>query len=164
MSLNIRPATIEDVPSILEIVNYNIVNTTSIYDYSPKAIEDMEVWFSEKQSAGWPVLVSEENGVVTGYATYGTFRVKEGYKFTVEHSVYVHHGHHGKGTGAALLEHLIDYAKTNGCHVMVGCIDAENKGSIAFHKRFGFTESGLLKEAAFKFDKWLDLQFMQLIL
>lgn len=164
MNPSIRPATENDITAILDIVNYNILNTTSIYDYDVKTLPEMQQWFADKQSAGCPVFVAEIDSTVAGYATYGTFRTKEGYKFTVEHSVYVHHEHHGKGIGGKLLEQLIFAAKEQGIHMMVGCIDAGNKGSIAFHKRYGFTDGGLLREAAFKFGTWLDLQFMQLIL
>lgn len=164
MNLTIRPATENDITAILDIVNYNILNTTSIYDYDIKTLPEMQQWFADKQSAGWPVFVAEIDSAVAGYATYGTFRTKEGYKFTVEHSVYVHHDYHGKGIGGKLLEQLIFAAKEQGIHMMVGCIDACNAGSIAFHKNYGFTDGGLLREAAFKFGTWLDLQFMQLIL
>lgn len=164
MQTIIREATLSDIPAILEIVNYNILNTTSIYDYDTKSLPEMEQWFYDKQNAGWPVLGAFENNRLIGYATYGTFRFKEGYRYTVEHSVYIHPEHNGKGAGGLLLKTLIDKAAKHGYHTMIGCIDAENSGSIAFHKKYGFTEAGLLKESAFKFDKWLDLLFMQLIL
>ena len=70
----------------------------------------------------------------------------------------------GKGIGKLLLQELIQLAKTQGYHTMIGAIDAENFDSIAFHKKFGFVECGIIKEAAFKFNKWLDLLFMQLII
>ena len=164
MQTIIRAATINDIPALLAIVNYNILNTSAIYDYEPKSLPEMQQWFRDKQNGGWPVLIAETNGQMEGYATYGTFRFKEGYKFTIEHSVYVSHEHNGKGIGGKLLEELIVLAKEQGYHTMIGCIDADNGGSIAFHKKYGFTEAGLLKESAFKFDKWLDLLFMQLIL
>lgn len=164
MEISIRPAISQDLKAILEIVNYNILNTVAVYDYDIKSSSEIEQWFIDKQNAGWPVLVAEADGAVAGYATYGTFRTKEGYKFTIEHSVYVNHEHNGKGIGGKLLEELIALAKQQGYHTMIGCIDAENTGSIAFHKKYGFTEAGLLKQSAFKFGKWLDLVFMQLIL
>lgn len=164
MEITVRTATLQDIETILDIVNYNILNTAAIYDYNVKSLPEMEQWFADKQNQGWPVLVAEINGDVAGYATYGTFRTKEGYKHTVEHSVYISHEHNGKGIGGKLLDALINLAKQEGYHTMIGCIDAENKGSIAFHKKYGFTEAGLLKQSAFKFGKWLDLVFMQLIL
>ena len=99
-----------------------------------------------------------------GFGTYGTFREKIGYQYTVEHSVYVAEAFIGKGIGTLLLTELIQLAKSQGYHTMIGAIDADNGDSIAFHKKFGFVECGIIKEAAFKFNRWLDLLFMQLIL
>lgn len=160
----IRTATVADLNVIQAVTNHAILHTTSNYDYEPKTYEEITQWFTDKQNGNWPVIVAEENGVVLGFASYGTFRVKIGYKSTVEHSVYVVDEAHGKGIGRLLLSHLIDICKAEGYHCMVGCIDAANAGSIAFHKKFGFTEAGILKEVAYKFNRWLDLQFMQLLL
>ncbi|MGK4568688.1 N-acetyltransferase family protein [Flavobacterium sp. 3HN19-14] len=96
--------------------------------------------------------------------SYGTFRIKAAYQFTVEHSVYVAEEFSGKGIGKLLLQQLIATAKEEGYHLMIGCIDADNSGSIAFHEKFGFEVTGHLKEVGFKFDRWLDLVLMQLVL
>jgi len=160
----IRKATASDLEMIKNITNHNILHTTANYDYEPKTDAEIAQWFADKQNGNWPVIVAEGNGVPIGFATYGTFRVKVGYKSTVEHSVYVAEGAHGKGIGRLLLSRLINICRQEGYHCMVGCIDASNAGSIDFHKKFGFTEAGVLKEVAYKFDKWLDLQFMQLVL
>lgn len=164
METILRPAGHDDLNAILEIVNYNILHTTADYSYQPKQLQDLEKWLEEKQGQQYPVIVAEKNGGVTGYATYGPFRAKVGYKFTIEHSVYVAHHHTGGGTGSLLLAELVRLARKQGFHTMIGCIDADNTGSIAFHKRFGFTDCGVIKEAGFKFGRYLDLQFMQLIL
>lgn len=164
MQTIIRPAEINDLPEILEIVNHNILHSTAIYDYDTRSLADMEVWFSDRQKDNWPVVVAELDSKIVGYATYGTFRFKVGFRFTVEHSVYVAENFNGKGIGKLLLTELINLAKEQGFHTMIGCIDAENKGSIEFHRKFGFTEEGVLKQTGYKFDRWLDLLFMQLML
>lgn len=165
METIIRQARIEDIETILEIVNHAILNTTAIYDYNVRTLNEQISWFQEKQQQSFPIIVAtDENDKVVGFGTYGTFRIKIGFQFTVEHSVYVKNGFSGKGIGKSLLQKLIDLAKSQKLHVMIGCIDAENQGSIAFHEKFGFKKSGVLNECAFKFDKWLDLQLMQLIL
>ena len=164
MQTNIRPAEAKDLPAILEIVNYNILNSTAVYDYDPKSLADMEAWFSERQQDGFKVIVAEYNDTVAGYAAYGIFKPKKGYQFTVEHSVYVSENFQGKGIGKLLMSELITLAKAEGIHSMIGVIDADNASSIAFHKQFGFKETGFLKEAGFKFGRWLDVTFMQLIL
>lgn len=162
METTLRPATTNDLEGILAIVNHNILYSTALYDYNVKSMEYMQQWFKEKQEAGWPVIVADIKGKVAGYGTYGTFRTKDGYKYTVEHSVYVNEEYHGKGIGKMLLANLITLAAKQGMHSMIAGIDAENKGSIEFHKKFGFREAGLLKEVGFKFNRWLDVVFMEL--
>ena len=164
MQINILPATPQHLTGILSIVNHAILHTTAVYDYQERSYAGMETWLLDKLAANWPVIVAETNGEVLGYASYGTFRIKEGYKFTVEHSVYVANVHQGKGIGQLLLAELITLAKEQGMHTIIGCIDNDNAGSIAFHKKFGFKEAGVLTESGFKFGRWLDLFFMQLIL
>jgi len=164
MEINVIRASSSHLPAILAIVNYNILNSTAVYDYSPKKLTDMEIWLQDKQQQNWPVMVAVEGNTVIGYGTYGTFRFKEGYKHTVEHSVYVSNDHIGKGIGKVLLSELIKLAKEQGFHTMIGGIDADNKESIAFHEKFGFIKVGLLRQVGFKFNRWLDVQFMQLML
>ncbi|PWA04768.1 GNAT family N-acetyltransferase [Flavobacterium psychrotolerans] len=164
MSIIIRPATQNDLPAILDIVNYSILHTTANYSYDVQSLEMQQKWFEDKKSKHFPVVVAEMNGIVIGFGSYGTFREKIGYQFTVEHSVYVSSNATGKGIGRLLLTELITLAKAQGYRTMIGAIDADNSGSIAFHKKFGFVESGVIKDAGFKFGKWLDVLFMQLIL
>lgn len=164
MKTQIRQANEKDLEAILEIVNYNILNTTSIYDYESRTLAQQKAIFEEKNKAGFPLLVIEIDYEIAGFGTYGTFRFKEGYKFTVEHSVYVSVNHQGKGLGKLLLAALIELAKKQKLHTMIAVIDAENQSSVEFHKQFGFETVGIIKESAFKFDKWLDTVLMQLLL
>jgi len=164
MQTTIRTAEAKDLPEILKIINHNILHSTAVYDYEPKSLADMQVWFQERQQDGFKVIVAEFDNAVAGYAAYSIFKPKAGYRFTVEHSVYVSEDFHGKGIGKLLMSELIAIAKAEGIHSMIGVIDADNASSIAFHKQFGFTETGFLKEAGFKFGRWLNVTFMQLIL
>ena len=101
---------------------------------------------------------------ILGYAYAGPFRLRAAYRYTVEHSVYVSNKYKGKGVGGKLLKSLIAHAKTQKLHTMIGVIDAENKGSIQFHEKYGFKKVGVIKESGYKFDRWLDSVFMQRIL
>lgn len=164
MSVTIRPAILEDMPFVLEIVNYEIRNTTAIWDYDIRSLSQQETIFFEKQEKKFPLIVALKDEKVVGFGTYGTFRAKIGYRFTVEHSVYVHPTFHGNGIGSTLLKALIEIAKTQKLHTMIGVIDSENHGSIAFHHKLGFETVGHLKQTGFKFDRWLDSVFVQLLL
>ena len=164
MEIKIRPYQIEDAPILLEIINYNILNATALYDYEPRTLENQVVILEEKLSKGFPVIVATENEMVVGFGYYSEFRFREAYKFTVEHSVYAHPNHLGKGIGKSILENLILLAKAQKLHTMIGVIDAENQSSIAFHKKFGFEIVGTIKESGFKFNRWLHSVFMQKML
>ncbi|MCL9806621.1 N-acetyltransferase family protein [Flavobacterium amniphilum] len=164
MSIKIRQATIEDMPSVLEIINYEIANTTAIWDYDLRTLSEQEAIFNEKKEKNFPFIVAEKEAKIVGFGTYGTFRFKIGYRFTVEHSVYIHKDFHGNGIGSTLIKELIELAKNQNLHTMIGVIDSENMGSIAFHEKLGFKNVGHIKETGFKFDRWLDSIFMQILL
>jgi L-amino acid N-acyltransferase len=151
--------------AILAIFNEAIVNSTALYDYKPRAPETMAPWFATKRANGFPVIgAQDDEGRLLGFASYGTFRAWPAYKYTVEHSIYIEAGHRGMGLGRALLEALIAGARERGVHTMVGAIDLQNTASIALHRRLGFEHAGTIRQAAFKFGRWLDLSFFQRIL
>jgi phosphinothricin acetyltransferase len=164
MEIKIRAYKTEDTQAILDVINYNILNSTALYDYNIRTYEQQKAILDDKVDKGFPVIVTELDGVVVGFGMYSEFRFKEAYKYTVEHSVYVNNDFHGKGIGKILLQELIVLAKKQGLHTMIGVIDAENQSSITFHEKFGFKTVGIIKESGFKFDRWLHSVFMQLIL
>ena len=149
---------------ILEILNEAIVNSTAIYEYEPRLSSSMGPWFQSK-AAGFPVIGLEaEDGGLLGFATYGPFRAWPAYKYTVENAVYVRHDMRGQGLGGVLLARLIETAKRRDCHVLVAGIDAANRASIALHQKHNFQHAGTVRECGFKFGRWLDLAFYQLVL
>jgi L-amino acid N-acyltransferase YncA len=151
--------------SILRLLNDAIVNSTALYDYQPRSSESMETWFDAKAQGNFPVLgLQGESGALLGFASYGMFRPHAAYKYTVEHSVYVDAEYRRRGVAAKLMLALIGMARRQGYHVMVGGIDASNAASIGLHEKLGFTHAGTLRHAGFKFGRWLDLAFYQLIL
>ncbi|MEO0037759.1 MAG: hypothetical protein RIQ59_970 [Bacteroidota bacterium] len=164
MEIKIRPYQTEDANAILEIINYNILNSTALYDYQPRTLENQISILQDKLTKGFPVLVAIHDEMVVGFGYYSEFRFREAYKFTVEHSVYSHPNHIGKGIGKQILESLIHLAKAQKLHTMIGVIDSENKNSIAFHEKLGFKTVGCIKESGYKFDRWLDSVFMQKML
>jgi phosphinothricin acetyltransferase len=151
--------------AILAILNEAIANSTALYEYRPRNLQSMSNWFAAKQAAGFPVVgATSSSGELLGFATYGTFRAWPAYKYSIEHSVYIHRDHRGKGVGPALMRQLIAKAVEQQYHVMVGGIDISNSASVALHEKLGFVHAGTIKHAGFKFGRWLDLAFYQLIL
>lgn len=164
MEINIRPYQTDDTQAILDIINHNILHSTALYDYIVRTYEQQQNILQEKINKNFPVIVAELDGNVIGFGMYSEFRFREAYKFTVEHSVYVNESFYGKGIGKRLLQELISLARKQKLHTMIAVIDAENQGSVEFHEKFGFKTVGIIKESGYKFDRWLDSVFMQLIL
>lgn len=164
MSITIRPAAPADLPAILAIYNDAVLNTTASYDLEPSTLEQRAAWFDERARQGFPVIVAEASGVVVGFGSYGKFRDKPGYRHTVEHTVYVAPGRRGEGVGRALVAELIALARAQGKHAMVGGVDSENEGSLRFHLAMGFAEVARFHQVGHKFDRWLDIIFVELLL
>ncbi len=164
MNIKIRPYNTKDTQAILDILNYNILHSTSLYDYKIRSYEQQKSILEEKLSKGFPVIVAEYDGELAGFGMYSEFRFREAYQFTAEHSVYVNADFQGKGIGKIILQELIDLARKQKIHTMIAVIDSENQNSVLFHEKFGFETVGIFKECGFKFDRWLNTVFMQLLL
>ena len=151
--------------AILEIFNEVIATSTALYEYAPRTPEYMATWFTEKTAGCYPVIGAiDGKGELLGFGTYGVFRSKPAYKYSIEHSLYVHKDHRGKGVGTQLLQKTIDAAREQSYHIMVGGIDADNIASIELHKKYGFVHAGTVTQSGFKFGRWLDVAFYQLTL
>ena len=155
----------ERLEPIRAIFNDAIVNSTALYDYELCSPEVMEAWWAAKQEKKLPVIgVLDETGTLMGFGSYGPFRPHAAYQYSVEHSIYVDGRFRGRGLGKELLRRLIDRATQQGYHMMIGVIDAQNAVSIALHQRLGFAPCGTIREAGFKFARWLDLVLYQKVL
>jgi L-amino acid N-acyltransferase YncA len=151
--------------AILDIFNEAIANSVALYDYEPRSMASMATWFAGKGLRNYPVIGAENDaGELMGFASYGQFRERPAYKYTVEHSVYVDTRFRGQGIGRALLSAAVAQAVQQDYHVMVGGIDASNSVSIKLHESLGFTYCGTVKQCGFKFGRWLDLVLYQKIL
>ncbi|WP_417671114.1 GNAT family N-acetyltransferase [Roseibium sp.] len=163
--MHVRTATRADLPALLDIQNHVTRHLAASWTTIEETLDSKREWFDAQQAAGWPVFVAEdESGIVQGYASYGPYRPKNGYRFTVSNSVYVREQASGKGLGRALMNAVIEHARSEGYHAMVAGIDGDNASSIAFHEALGFIVSGRLPQVGTKFGRWLDLVQMVLLL
>jgi L-amino acid N-acyltransferase YncA len=162
--ITIRSARETDLPDILEIYNHVILHTTAVYTYEPHTLEMRKAWFASKVSDGYPLFVAEDGSRVVGLSTYGSFRAWPAYKYTVENSVYVAADQRGKGIARLLMPPLIEAARTQGYHAIIASIDATNESSLRLHRSFGFEEVAHFRQVGFKFSRWLDLKFLELLL
>ncbi|MGW4246878.1 N-acetyltransferase family protein [Nocardia sp. NPDC004722] len=160
----IRDARESDLPEILVIHNNAIAETTAIWDTEPADLDERKAWFAGRTGAGHPVLVAEIDGRVAGYASYGQFRPKSGYRFAVENSVYVSDIFQRRGVATALMTALLERAQHSDVHTMIAAIESSNRTSIALHEKFGFAIVGQMAEVGYKFGRWMDLTLMQRVL
>jgi L-amino acid N-acyltransferase len=157
----IRDAREEDLPGLVAIYNEVVATSTAIYSSVPVTLDERRTWWQGRTAANYPVLVARDAQGVAGFATFGDFRAWPGYRFTVEHSVHVRADGRGRGLGTLLVQALFPRAAALGKHMMIAGVDAANGASIRFHERLGFEKSGHLREVGYKFDRWLDLVFLQ---
>ncbi|TNE94804.1 MAG: N-acetyltransferase family protein [Rhodobacteraceae bacterium] len=163
--MQIRDAEDRDLEGITAIYNDAVEHTAAIWNEAIVDVENRRAWLADRRKAGYPVLVAiSDDDRVLGYASFGDWRAWDGYRHTVEHSVYVRADQRGVGIGKALMEALIGRAIGIGKHVMVAGIEAENIGSIRLHEKLGFEHAGILRQVGAKFGRWLDLAFLQLTL
>ncbi|MBV4547881.1 GNAT family N-acetyltransferase [Pseudomonas triticicola] len=163
MTYSIRDASRADLPAIRDIYNDAVLNTTAIWNEQAVDLGNRQAWFDARQLQAYPILVivDRENAVL-GYASFGDWRPFDGFRHTVEHSVYVRSDQRGNGLGPQLMTALIERARTCGKHVMVAAIESGNAASIRLHQRAGFSITGQMPQVGTKFGRWLDLTFMQL--
>lgn len=165
--MQINNATVGHIGAITEIYNHAVEHTTAIWNDQIVDEDNRARWLAERTNAGFPVLVCSspnDEYEVLGYATYSQWRPFDGYRHTVEHSVYVRNDQHGKGIGTMLMQSLVERAHHSDVHVMVAGIDASNSASIALHEKLGFEVVGRMPQVGVKFGRWLDLAFLQLTL
>jgi L-amino acid N-acyltransferase YncA len=159
--MQIRDAVLSDFDEITAIYNEVVATSTAIYNEHPTTREERIAWWSSRQEQGYPLLVADDGNSVAGFASFGDFRPWPGYRFTVEGTLHIHSSSRGQGIGTRLLEELIVRAQAIGKHIMMAGVDSENAASLQFLERFGFQRVGRLPEVGYKFDRFLDLIFLQ---
>jgi L-amino acid N-acyltransferase len=164
MTIIVAPSEEHDLPAIVAIYNHAVAETNAIWNETLADLDNRRAWRADRIKAGYPVLVAREGGETLGYASFGPFRPFDGYRSSVEHSVYVRHDRQGRGIGGLLLGALVAEARARGFHAMVGGIAHDNAASIALHRTHGFAEVGRMPQIARKFGQWQTLVLMQKLL
>jgi phosphinothricin acetyltransferase len=162
-AFTLRPATLADCPAINDIYNHYVLHDTCTYQTEVDTLSEREAWLG-RHGESHPVLVAERAGEVLAWGSLSPFHPRIGYRFSVEDSIYVRANEQRQGLGRALLSELIAAASRHGYHTVIALISAEKSGSIALHEQFGFTRAALLREAGYKFETWLDVAYLQLML
>jgi L-amino acid N-acyltransferase len=157
----IRDALEADFQQITAIYNEVLRTSTAIYNDRPATVDERISWWRSRLAQGYPVLVASDAAQIAGFATFGDFRAWPGYRFTVEGTVHIRTVSRGQGVGTDLLNAIVAHARTLGKHVMIAGVDSENAASLRFLERFGFVRAGHLREVGYKFDRFLDLVFLQ---
>jgi len=161
--LDIRPATADDLPAINDIYNHYVLHSTATYQEDPEALAGRRAWF-DRHGAAHPVVVAIRGGAIVGWGSLSPYHVRSAYRRTVENSVYVRPDCQRQGIGRAVLADLVGRAREVGHHTIIAGIDAEQAASVALHRAAGFVQAGRLRRVGFKFGRWLDVIYMQLML
>ena len=162
-AFTIRPATESDLVAISDIYNHYVLTCTCTYQEEPEPIAGRKQWFNHHDERH-PVIVAEDGGTVIGWGSLSKFHERSAYRNTMENSIYIHHHYQRRGVGSVLLQELIALARGFGYHAIIAGIDGEQAASVALHTKFGFQKVGRLKQVGFKFGRWLDVIYMELLL
>lgn len=163
--ITIRDATIDDVPAIARIYGHWVLHGTSSFELEAPDEAEMRRRFETLKAGGFPYLVAEAGGRVIGYAYAGPYRPRPAYRYTLEDSIYLDPDVRGRGVSRRLLQALIDRCRADGYRNLMAVIgDSGNEASIGVHTALGFRHVGTARNIGFKFDRWLDVVTMQLVL
>ena len=158
----LRAATLDDAPALAAIYAQHVLHGTASFELTPPTPDEMRQRMDALLRGGYPFVAACRDGAVVGYAYAGPYRPRPAYRYTVEDSIYLAPHVQRQGIGSALLDRLVDLCAARGDRQMIAAIgDSANTGSIAVHARAGFVEIGRLDKVGRKFERWLDVVFMQ---
>lgn len=161
--ITIRPARDDDCAAINDIYNHYVHADTCTYQTEPETLADRHTWLA-RHGGLYPVLVAVERNEVVAWGALSPFHPRAAYRFSVEDSVYVRHDCLRRGLGRALLQALLEEARALGHHTVIALISADKTGSVALHEELGFVPVGRVQQAGYKFEQWLDLALLQIML
>ena len=159
----LRLARVEDLVAINDIYNYYVDHSTCTYQETHEPLDGRRKWFANHGPAH-PITVATINGRVVGWGSLSMYHPRSAYRLTVENSVYIHHEFQRQGIGSLILADLIERARMIGHRAIIAGADADQLASISLHEKFKFEKVGHLKKVGFKFGRWLDVIYMELLL
>jgi phosphinothricin acetyltransferase len=162
-AIRVRPATEADLPAVRDIYNFYVRTSTATFQLEPDSEADRLAWLRAR-STMHPVVVAEVDGVVVGWGSLSAWKDRAAYDRTVEASVYVRADWQRRGVGRALLEDLVERARALGHHVVIGGACTEHPASIALQEAVAFVPVGCFRDVGYKFDRWLDVVYLQRVL
>ena len=165
MEISVRNAIVSDLPMIIDIRNYYILNTKALFESEPSSFQERLTWFNRYQNKGaYQIWVAEEVDRILGYAFSSPYRSGDSFNYTIETSIYLDPSATGKGIGSLLYDRLFEDLKNEDIHTALAGIALPNDASVALHKKFGFQEIGIFKEYAQKNGKFINSIWLQKML
>ncbi|HEX8246570.1 MAG TPA: GNAT family N-acetyltransferase [Pyrinomonadaceae bacterium] len=161
--MNIRPVNKQDAAQIAEIYNYYIETSHATFELETIDAAEMENRIKESFARDYPFFVGEAGAEILGYAYGRQFRPRRAYRHSIEVSVYIKNGAHGKGIGTKLYERLFTEILQKDFHAVIAGISLPNEASIKLHEKFGFEKVAHFREVGFKFGRWIDVGYWELI-
>jgi len=160
----VRSASATDADAIARIYNYYIENTVITFEEEPVSPQAMAARVAEVQGLSLPWLVAEIDKKVIGYAYANKWKVRSAYRHSVETTIYLEHGHEGRGVGKTLYAALLPPLRARGIHAVIGGAAMPNEASVALHETLGFDHVATFREVGFKHGRWVDVAYWQLVL
>jgi L-amino acid N-acyltransferase YncA len=158
----IRPSVDGDLPSITAIYRHHVLTGTGTFEITPPTLEEMQARRTDVLSKGLPYLVLEHDGQVVGFCYCNWFKPRPAYRFSAEDSIYLAPDASGRGWGRLLLSELLASAQRAGLRKLIAVIgDSHNRASIGLHRTVGFHQVGVISDCGWKFERWLDVVFME---
>ncbi|CAB4900806.1 unannotated protein [freshwater metagenome] len=161
--ISIRLATANDAEAVRSIYNHEVVHTVATFDLVPRSLLDQQQWL-EARSGAFATIVAVEHDIVVGFGSLSPYKERPGYRTSVEDSVYVHQDQQGRGIGKLIVHELLAVARISGFHAVFARITAASEASRALHTSCGFELVGIEREVGRKFNRWLDVALMEILL
>jgi L-amino acid N-acyltransferase YncA len=163
-SLVIRTASATDAAQVADIYNHFVLTSTITFEEEPVAVQEFARRIADIQANALPWLVAARGEEIVGFAYASRWKTRAAYRFSTEVTVYVRDGLGRSGIGSRLYAELFAALRSFGAHAVIGGVALPNEASLRLHEKFGFKKVAQFNEVGFKFNRWIDVTYWQLIL